>query len=326
MFIHAFGHFHPENVIDNDFLEGLDIGTDREWIITRTGIHRRHTVLPLDYIRETRNKDPRASDEASLLSNAETSFLATQNALRRAGLEAGDMGLVIAGGSAPRMSSPAEACLIADRLGLTIPAFELSSACTTWAVQLHVLCMMKDALPDFVLIVNPENLTRTVNYSDRSTAVLMGDCTTATIVSPRVPSTIRIRVTSMETDPSGWKKVTIPSAGHLAQDGAAVQNFAIRKTIAVIDRLRPPASSFRFIGHQANLPMLCSVCLRAGIDNFAHLHNVESRGNCGAAGAPSVVSEHFECFGPGERAVMAIVGAGLTWAGVVLEFGPKVGT
>ena len=50
MYIHSFGHFHPENIIDNCFLEHLDIGTDDEWIIARTGIRTRHTVLPLDYI------------------------------------------------------------------------------------------------------------------------------------------------------------------------------------------------------------------------------------------------------------------------------------
>jgi 3-oxoacyl-[acyl-carrier-protein] synthase III len=35
LYIHALGHFHPENVIDNDFLESLDIGTSNEWILER---------------------------------------------------------------------------------------------------------------------------------------------------------------------------------------------------------------------------------------------------------------------------------------------------
>jgi 3-oxoacyl-[acyl-carrier-protein] synthase-3 len=55
MYLHSIGHFHPENVIDNCFLESLDIGTTAEWITSRTGIQTRRTALPLDYIRTTRN-------------------------------------------------------------------------------------------------------------------------------------------------------------------------------------------------------------------------------------------------------------------------------
>jgi 3-oxoacyl-[acyl-carrier-protein] synthase-3 len=243
-------------------------------------------------------------------------------ALERAGLEPANIGMVIVGGSAPRMGSPAEACLIADRLDTVVPAFDINSACSTWAVQLHALSMMNtESLPDFVLIVNPENLTRTVDYSDRRNAVLMGDCTTAAIVSSRVPSAIRIRQTTMETDPSGWRKVTIASAGHLQQDGGAVQNFAIRKTMTVINRLREHCRpDFWFVGHQANLPMLQSVSVRAGVEQAKHLYNVDARGNCGAAGAPSVISERFYCFKPGDQILMALVGAGLTWAGALLDF------
>ncbi len=322
MFIHAIGHFHPEGVIDNEFLESLDIDTDNEWIVSRTGIQRRHSVLPLDYIKLTRNRDPRAADEASIYSNAETACRATQHALARAEIGSEEIGLVIAGGSSPRISSPAEACVIAEKLGTKAPAFDLNSACTTWAVQMRALSMMNpNSMPDFVLAINPENLTRTVDYSDRRNAVLMGDCTTASIVSHRVPSAIRVESAVMQTDPEGWSKVTIAPAGYLQQDGGAVQNFAIRKTVALLDELRPSAGEeFWFIGHQANLPMLRSASARAGIPEAKHLHNVEFRGNCGAAGAPSTLSENLHRFQPGDRAVVALVGAGLTWAGLVLAF------
>ena len=59
------GHFHPESEITNRFLEDLDIGTSDDWILERVGIRTRRTALPLDYIRETRNADPRAAIEAA---------------------------------------------------------------------------------------------------------------------------------------------------------------------------------------------------------------------------------------------------------------------
>jgi len=320
LFIHGIGHFHPENLIDNNLLESLDIGTTREWIVERTGICTRNTVLPLSYIVDTRNRDPKAADEASLYTNAETGYRAAMMAIERAGLSCSDIGMVLAGGSAPRMTAPAEACIIADRLGISAPALEINSACSTFAVQLRMFALMNaDSLPDFILIVNPENLTRTVNYNDRNVAVLMGDCTTAAVVSRRVSARVAVSETYHQSDPTGWNKVTIPSAGHLVQDGSSVQNFAIRRTVSTIEFLRKFTSAIPyFIGHQANLLMLKSACTRAGIPSERHLFNVDRHGNCGAAGAPSVLSEKWDQLRPGEEVALAVVGAGLTWAGLLI--------
>ena len=116
MFLHALGHFHPPTVLDNAFFESLEIGTNDAWITDRVGIRTRHTVLPLDYIRTTKNRDPRAALEAAELSNAETGSRAAQLALDRAGLKPSDIGMVIAGGCSPDECIPAEACRIAEVL------------------------------------------------------------------------------------------------------------------------------------------------------------------------------------------------------------------
>jgi 3-oxoacyl-[acyl-carrier-protein] synthase-3 len=171
MYLHSLGHFHPENVIDNRFLERLDIGTDDEWIVSRTGIRNRHTVLPLEYICATRNRDPREADEASLYSNAEPGYRAAKMALDRADLAASQVGMVIAGGSAPRMGAPGEACLIAERIGISAPCLDVNAACSTFGVQLRILSMMAaEAAPDFVLLVHPENLVAVLAARVRETA------------------------------------------------------------------------------------------------------------------------------------------------------------
>ena len=97
LYLHGLGHFHPENEITNRFLEDLDIGTTDAWIMERVGIRSRRTVLPLDYIRETRNRDPRMAREAMLYGNAETGRRAAEMAIARAGIDAqrhrhGDLG------------------------------------------------------------------------------------------------------------------------------------------------------------------------------------------------------------------------------------------
>src|SRR5437879_3845386 len=161
MYLNALGHFHPQNVISNEFLAALDIGTNDEWIVERVGIHSRHTVLPLDYIKATRNKDPRAAIEAAEMSNAETGAAAARIALERAGLKPSDIGMVVAGGCSPDECIPAEANRIAEALGIDALSFDISSACSSFCAQLHLLDGMRpERLPDFVLMVSPENSTR----------------------------------------------------------------------------------------------------------------------------------------------------------------------
>jgi len=325
LYLHGIGHFHPENVIDNAFLTDLDIGTNDAWIMERVGIRTRRTVLPLDYIRDTRNEDPRAAHEASLYTNGQTGASAAEQALVAAGLEPADIGLVIAGGCSPEMLIPATACTVAAELGIDAPCFDVSSACSTFAAQLHFLAQMAEgAMPENVLIVQPENNTRTVNYNDRAVAVLWGDATAAAVVSQR-PSRARITQTTLHSDPKGWNKVRIPAGGHFAQEGSAVQGFAIRKGTATAQELAESCAGKRedlfLVGHQANLLMLQGIARRAKVEDQRHLHNVEDFGNCGAAGAPSVLSQRWGEFRDGDEVAVVVVGSGLTWGGVLIQFG-----
>lgn len=326
LYLHGVGHFHPENVIDNQFLEGLEIGTNDAWILERVGIRSRRTVLSLDYIRQTKNKDPRAAREASLFTNAQTGTNAARMALARAGITTADIGLVIGGGCSPQWSSPAEGCVIAAELGIEAQAFDVNSACSTFAAQLDLVGRMApESLPPYVLLVIPENNTRCVDYSDRSAAVLWGDASAAAVVSTRVPARARLVWSGLTSSPSGWNKVAIPAGGHFFQDGAAVQGFAIRKTGWVLKQMREQAQPVEermwFVGHQANLMMLESVCRREGLPMERHLFNVDEYGNCGAAGAPSVISQRWESFKDGDEIAVVVVGSGLSWGGALVRFG-----
>lgn len=329
MYLNGLGHFHPSNVIDNAFLESLGIDTNDQWITERVGIRTRHTVLPLDYIRETRNADPRAALEAAELSNAQTGKRAAELAIARAGLKPSDIGMVVAGGCSPDECIPAEACRVAEELGIEAPAFDLNSACSSFCAQLYLLDSMKsERLPDFILVVNPENTTRVVDYHDRQSCVLWGDGTSAAVVSPRVPGPWTIAHTLLNGDPSGAEKVRVPRAGHFTQQGAAVQSFAIKRATETFLELREAylsrgegrtSDGLTFVGHQANLRMLENVQRRCEVQDDRHLYNVDRRGNTGAAGAPSVMSEHWESASLGDAVAMAVVGSGLAWAGALFE-------
>jgi len=327
IYIHGIGHFHPQNIISNSFLEDLDIGTNQQWIMERVGIENRRTVLPLEYIKRTKNQRPQEALEAALYTNAQTASIAALQAINESQIKKSDIGLIISGGCTPDSICPPEACTIAHALEIECPAFDLNSACSTIAAQINFINMMiPESLPDYILLVTPENNTRFVDYSDRSSAVLWGDCTTAMVISTKIHSRFRITKTTFTSSPSACDKVKFPVMKHFVQEGRTVQTFAIKKSISLIKYFREQipleeTQSLLFIGHQANRLMLESICNLAEIRPENHLFNVDQYGNCGAAGAVSVLSMNQRHFRENEKIILGIVGAGLSWGGMLIEVG-----
>ncbi len=327
LYLHGLGHAHPDAEITNRFLEELDIGTDDAWILERVGIRSRRTVLPLDYIRTTRNRDPLAALEASVESQGELGARAARMAFERAGIAASDVGLVIGGNSCGDSNScPGVGSHVAACLELEVPTFDVNSACTSLYVQLRLLEMMQpERLPDYVLLAAPETLTTTVDYDDRATAVLWGDGAAAAVVSTRHPASLQVLGHSFDSSPAGGAKVSIPRGGHFAQDGRSVQLFGIKRRSRCVTKLREQfeedGRTFHFVGHQANLRMLESVRELCEIPSERHHTNVEWYGNTAAASAASVLSMRWDKWVPGDDVAVAGVGAGLSWASYLLRFG-----
>jgi 3-oxoacyl-[acyl-carrier-protein] synthase III len=249
---------------------------------------------------------------------------AARLALKRASLKPEDIGMVIAGSSSPDNVAPAEASAIATELGIEVPCLDMNSACSTFGMQINFLSRMKpDSLPPYILLVDSETLTKTVDYSDRNTAVLFGDGSSAAIVSTMLPAHAAFMICSFDSRPSAWEKVGITWNWNFHQEGNAVQGFAIRQTTESVKILQEAfvaeAKRFIFIGHQANLLMLKTVSERRGINPEHHWYNVDQFGNTGCCSAPAVLSMHWDEIKMGDRIAMAIVGAGLSWTHMMLK-------
>ena len=319
------GHFHPENEITNRFLEELDIGTNDEWILERTGIHCRRTALPLDYIRETRNQDPREATRAAVISNASMGARAAEMALARAGVSVADVGLVIGGGCAPDTVTPAEACNIGAELGVEAACVDISSACSSFIAGVYMLSLMDPSkLPDVVLLVTAEPMTGTVDYNDRASAVLWGDGALAAVLSTRHRGRASLLGQTLMSDPAGNEKVVVPRLGHFRQEGRTVQRFAIRKTSDLYmksrEAFRQEDRAFHFIGHQANLRMLESVCARCEIPADRHHSNCEFFGNTAGASSGGVISQHWDKWTANDDLSVVGIGSGLTWGSYLMRF------
>lgn len=319
------GHFNPDNEITNQFLEDLDIGTTDEWILERTGIRSRRTALPLDYIRETRNADVRQAMEAAEISNAGMGARAAALALERAGIGASDVGLLLGGGCAPDTVSPAEACNVGRALGVESAALDVNSACSSFIAGIYMLSMMDETkLPDYVLLVCAEPMTKTVHYDDRTSAVLWGDGAVAAVLSTKHRGKARLIDPRLTSDPGGSDKVVVPRVGHFQQEGRTVQTFAIRKTGDLYrlthDAVQDDARNFHFVGHQANLRMLESVCKRCDIPDELHHSNCADFGNTAGASSASVISGRWDRWTADDDVCVVGVGSGLTWGSYLMRF------
>lgn len=318
------GCAHPTTVLDNKFLEDLDVGTNAKWIEDKIGVLTRVTTLPIDYIKTTRNQDLRMAKEVASMSSTDLGVKAAHMALQRAGLQPSDVGMIICNCCVPNFSAPSEAQRIARALDIDPVAFDVFTACPAYALQLDYLRnYQEDRLPDVILCVSTATMTHHVNYNDRSDGAIWGDGAAAWLVSPRLKGRMEIVDSSFAADPTRGEAVIAETFGYFKQDGRAVRDFSVRQTVRLVKAMEEKYSidwtQDIFVGHQANRTMLEQVVNNREIPARNHWHNVTYLGNQAGAGAPATMAMNWDRFQPGQRVVSAVVGAGLSWGSLVLR-------
>ncbi|MDC0358353.1 ketoacyl-ACP synthase III [Oligoflexia bacterium] len=318
------GYAHPDILMDNKFIEDLDIGTSQEWIIEKIGIKSRLISLPLDYIRETKNEDPEAARAVATTTPVALGTEACRMAIDQAGLKVEDIGLILCNCSAANETIPAVAQSVARSLGLNVVAYDVHTACPAFALHLNFIDNFKDeALPDYVLCLSTAALSQHVNFSDRSDAAIWGDGAAAWIVSTRHKGKLKLIDSLYTTDPLRCDAVVIDTYGHFHQDGRAVRDFSVRQTVRLIRKIEQEHdidwNRDIFIGHQANKTMLEQITNNRKIPPTNHWHNVTEIGNQAGAGCPATLAMNWDKVVSGQKIVIAVVGAGLSWGSAVFE-------
>lgn len=318
------GYSHPDSIIDNEFLEKLDIGTTAEWIVEKIGIRTRRSTLPLDYIRDTRNVDPRAAREAATMSSTDLGERAARMAMERAGIDPSQVGLLICNCCAPTELLPSEGQRLAQRLGISGSGYDVFSACPAFALHIDYLRNFRESeLPEYIVCIATAALTQRVNYNDRTDGAIWGDGAAAWVVSPTHEGKLQVLDSVFTADPIRCGAVVVETLGHFRQDGRAVRDFSVRQSVRLIksleERFALDWEKDMFVGHQANRTMLDQITNNRGIPEYNHWHNVGSYGNQAGASAPIVLAMNWDRIEPGKRIVTAVVGAGLSWGSVLMQ-------
>ncbi len=321
--ITALGTHVPERVMTNADLERI-VDTSDEWIRTRTGIHRRHVVEP--------------GTPTSAIAT-----LAAQDALRRRGMSAEELDLIVVATVTPDMVFPATACLVQERLGAKGAwGFDVSAACSGFAYALTVGAQfVEGGRHRKVLVIGADVMTSILDFKDRSTCVLFGDGAGAVLLEPREDGT-GILDFSHEVDGSGACYLNMPAGGslrpathetvdqrlhYIKQQGAHVFKYAVRKFADASERilLRNDFTGTDvdlFVAHQANIRIIEAAQHRMGLPDSKVVKNIHEYGNTTAATIPLALKTALDQgkLEKGDLVLLAAVGAGFTVGAVLLRW------
>lgn len=313
------GSYLPDNIVTNDDLSKF-VDTTDEWIVERTGIRQRH----------------KAADDQP------TSDLAVQSALRAleaAGRTAADIDLIVVATTTPDMTFPSVASIVQRKLGAPVcNAFDVQAVCSGFVYALSVADgFVARGLARCALVIGAEEMTRLMDWTDRSTCVLFGDGAGAVVLEPvegqgtpadRGVLGFALRCDGNKTDllyVDGGPAST-GTVGHLRMAGNqvfrhAVVNIAEAVTAACEAANIQISDVDWFVPHQANQRIIKGVGDRLGLDEDKVILTVADHANTSAASIPLALDTAVKDgrIKPGDLVLMEAMGGGLTWGAVALR-------
>jgi 3-oxoacyl-[acyl-carrier-protein] synthase-3 len=318
------GRSVPPKVVTNYEFAAMGLQTSHEWIVERTGICQRHIAAP----HET---------TCSMAADASCT------AMRRAGVTAEDIDVIILSTATPDRLLPATAVDLQASLGANrAAAFDLSAACSGWLYGLTVgEGLILNGSARTVLVVGSEKMSAILDWTDRSTCVLFGDGAGAAILRPS-ESDKGILSSFMKSDgrladllyrPHGG--ATVPMSEEVLRNrthlvkmaGREVFKHAVHSMMESVDRALEGANMTAdeidlLIPHQANIRIIEATAKHAEIPMDKVFVNIDQYGNTSSASIPISVDEAIEQgrVVDGSTVLLVAFGAGFTWASMVVRF------
>jgi len=323
------GHCLPTKVVTNfDIMKMMD--TSDEFIVTRTGVHRRRHAEP----------DVSASDLA---------VPACRAAVEDAGLGMDQVDLLIMNTITPDHADPGCAFFLQDKLGLPgIAVLDIRQQCAGLIYGLAIADhFVRAGTYRHVLVACSEVLSKRIDGSNdgRNIAILLGDGAGAAVVGPADDPETGILSTILHADGSGAKALYTAAPGsalgrtehitkddidagrvHFRMDGKAVfENGVARMSEAVLESLEVNRLTMDdidvLIPHQANLRMLEAIVAKVAAPREKVFVNVEEYGNMASACLPIALDQARKggMAAPGKRVLLVAFGSGFVWASALLR-------
>ncbi len=323
--ITGWGGCAPPTVLANSDLEQIMETTD-EWISSRSGIKERRI---------------------SHTDNTELGRVAAERALAAAGLQPGDIQLIIYATLTPDMLVPSASGVLQSKLGADgCAAFDLNAACSGFVYGVTTAsALITTGAYDRVLVVGAERLSRWMDYSDRATSVLFGDGAGAVVMEAQ-DGDAGVLATTLGNNGSWGDSLTVPGSGSsvsfvdaerdhsqnaLIMDGQEIFKKAVSHMAAAANEVLEKAGMTvadvdLVIPHQANQRIMEAVARRLRLSETQLFSNIESYGNTSAASIPLALSDAISAgrVRPGAIVLLVAFGGGLSWGAVLMKWGDRV--
>ncbi len=314
------GSYLPAQMVTNEELSRT-VDTTHDWIVERTGIHRRHIA---------------AEGEAT----SDLALHAARRALDHAGIGIGDIDLIVLATATPDQTFPATATRVQQALGMSHGfAFDVQAVCSGFVYALSVATQfIETGKARGALVIGAETFSRILDWSDRSTCVLFGDGAGALVLRGEDGNGNNddrgVLSTELRSDGAHNAALFVdggPSttgiAGHLRMNGREVFKHAVRNLAeigeAALESAGLAASDVRWIvPHQANARIIASTAQKMGVDMERVIVTVQDHANTSAASIPLAldVAVRDGRVRRGDLLLLEAMGGGFTWGGAVLRW------
>lgn len=311
----ATGSYVPPNIVTNDDLAEI-MDTNDAWIKQRTGISQR-----------------RFEDQSNLHMCYEAAKACDIN------FETIDCIIVCTYTPDSLIPTTASGLKKALKINKTIPAFDLNAACSGFVYGIEVGdALIKSGSYERILLVGSDFTSRTIDFTDRGTAILFGDGAGAIVLEASEKAGIiktvlngdddndnLISLMSMSDNDNKFVNRESQSKSYFSMKGTEVFKFAIKvmkESILSVVGKKDLHNIDYVISHQANKRIIeyAAKTLKMDLNKFPM--NLERYGNTSAGSIPILLDELVRKgkISKGDRLVLVAFGGGLTYGSSLIEW------
>lgn len=312
----------PDYLLTNKVLETM-IDTTDEWITSRTGIKERHIL-----------KTP---GEAT----SDIGARAVEGLLKKRGISAEEIDLIICATTTPDMQFPATANIISDKVGAKNAfSYDINAACSGFIFALATGSkFIETGQYKKVIVVGADKMSSIIDYTDRATCVIFGDGGGAVLLEPNTDG-FGILDSILRTDGSGRAHLHQKAGGSLKpasaetvaakehyvyQEGQTVFKFAVTNmadvSAEIMERNHLTSDDVAWlIPHQANKRIIDATARRMGVSDEKVTLNIERYGNTTNGTIPLCLWEWENKFKKGDNIIIAAFGGGFTWGSIWVKW------
>ena len=312
------GGYLPKTVRTNEDISKL-VDTSDSWIVERTGIKTRRI----------------AGAEETASSMAE---IAARQAIEMAGIEAGEIDLIIVATGTPDRVYPSTACLLQQRLEIqNCVSFDIQAACSGSIFGLSIADQyIKSGAADKVLVVGSEICSRLVDWTDRGTCILFGDGAGAVlldssdeagILSTHIHSDGAFENLLYCPNPQAASSENKDEAGVINMKGNEVFKVAVNTLGRIVDETLAANGLEKsdvdwLVPHQANTRIIAATARKLKMSMDQVVLTLENQGNTSSASVLLAFNEAVRDgrIQRGQIILLEAFGAGFTWGSALIKF------